>query len=189
MTVVRRTRQEKRGTDHATGAPQAVSEAAERAFDSWFKELRLDDKTGALCAKVPKRTLRLVFMEGFQNGGYQHWSTLSEPQVRALVRFYAPEATVRTPKDVSSSCAILEGLEMEVRKKTTEDAMQGLKLARALGEAKRLIQGHAVPQEPQATEQEWAPGDIRWVIKDRTGSDREKHGPGWEDHREAGEDV
>ena len=108
---MKRTRQEKLGTDHATGAPQAVSEAADRAFESWFKELRLDDKTGALCAKVPKKTLRLVFMIGFANGGHQHWSTLTGPQIKALVRFYAPEATVRTPKDVSSSCAILERLE------------------------------------------------------------------------------
>jgi hypothetical protein len=189
---MKRTRQEKLGTDHAPPPPPEVCEAADRAFESWFKGLYLDDEVGATCAKVPKKTLRMVFMVGFANGGYEHWSTLNEPQVRALVRFYAPEATVRTPKDVSSSCAILEGLETEVRKKTTEDAMQGLKLARALGEAKRLIQGYAVPQEPQepqATEHEWAPGDIRWVIKGTTGSDREKHGPGWEDHREAEGDV
>jgi hypothetical protein len=118
-------------------------------------------------------------MVGFANGGYAHWSTLNEPQVRALVRFYAPEATVRTPKDVTEARGILERLELDVRKKTTEDAMQGLKLARALGEAKRLIQGYAVPQ-PEATGETIVPGEIRWTIPDRP-----EHGPGWEDHREA----
>jgi hypothetical protein len=182
---MKRTRQEKLGTDHAPPPPPEVCEAADRAFESWFKGLYLDDEVGATCAKVPKKTLRMVFMVGFANGGYQHWSTLNEPQVRALVRFYAPEATVRTPKDVSSSCAILEGLERDVRKKTTEDAMQGLKLARALGEAKRLIQGYAVPLQATGQAGETiVPGEIRWTIPDRP-----EHGPGWEDHREAEGDV
>lgn len=40
------------------------SEAADKAFESWFKGLRLDDVVGAACAKVPKKTLRMVFMAG-----------------------------------------------------------------------------------------------------------------------------
>ena len=35
-----------------------------KAFESWFKGLRLDDVVGAACAKVPKKTLRMVFMAG-----------------------------------------------------------------------------------------------------------------------------
>jgi hypothetical protein len=163
-------------TDHWPLVPTGVQERADRAFDAWFKDLRLDDKDGALFAKVPKKILQKVFTTGFQNGGHVHWSKLTEPQVKALVRFYAPEATVRTPKDVSSSCAILERLEGEVRRKTTDDAMQGLKLARFIGEARALLQGFEEAGAQQATE-EREPSAPRWGMV-------EEHGPGWEDHRE-----
>lgn len=36
----------------------------DKAFEPWFKGLRLDDVVGAACAKVPKKTLRMVFMAG-----------------------------------------------------------------------------------------------------------------------------
>lgn len=168
-----RTTHAEKTTDHGPLVPPGVQAEADRAFDTWFKDLHLDDKDGALFAKVPKKILQKVFTIGFAQGGHVHWSKLTEPQVKALVRFYAPEATTRTPKDVSSSCVILEGLEMQVRKKTTEDAMQGLKLARALGEAKRLLQGFEVPPEP-------APSAPRWTMAEA--DERKTHGPGWEDH-------
>jgi hypothetical protein len=176
---VKRTTREKTGPAHAPRAPQHVQDEADRAFESWFKDLRLDDKDGALFARVPKAILRQVFRVGFENGGYRHWSTLTEMGVKALVRFYAPEATVRTPEDVSSSCAILGALEAEVRKKTTDDAMQGLKLARRLAEAQRLLQGvqQAPPVEPT--------GEPHWTeITDHGpgAENKEQHGPGWEDH-------
>lgn len=161
----------------APQAPQDVQDAADRAFESWFKDLRLDDKYGALCARVPKSTLRLVFCAGFENGGYKHWSALSEMSVKALVRFYAPEATVRTPEDILSACAILGALETAVREKATDDAMQGLKLARGLADAKRLLHG----VQPAPTDE--PTGTVHWTMaEEQDAADREQHGPGWEDH-------
>ena len=120
---------------------------------------------------VPKRTLRLVFMEGFQNGGYQHWSTLSEPQVRALVRFYAPEATVRTPSNITEAHVLLEELESDVRAAAADAALHALTLARRLSEAQRLLRGHTAPEAPG-----FLSPSPNWSMV-------EEHGPGWEDHR------
>lgn len=177
----------KLGRAHAPPAPQDVHDEANRAFESWFTDLRLDDKEGALFAKVPKKILQKVFRIGFQNGGYRHWSTLTKPQAMALARFYAPQATVRTPEDIKRSCAILEALERDVRKRATEEAMQRLTLARQLADVRGLLYGvqEAEPDRTTTAGVEGPTGELRWTqITDHgpgTG-DREQHGPGWEDH-------